>query len=123
MAVPEQVSPVRLASPKSEKAWACCPSPPREADHVSGREGGRAGPHPADATGWNVSYKAGPSFPPHWLTGLSLRAGAASPSRLRDNGSDVTDVTEGGRRGRVWPKTAWEPLVNAPPETPGPPKR
>lgn len=53
---------------------------------------------------------------------MSLRAGAASPSPLSDNGGDVTDVTQTWREGQVWPEVAREPLVNAPPETAGPPK-
>lgn len=75
------------------------PGPPSEADHVPGEPGLQAVPHPADATGRNQSSKAGPSFPPHWRERLSLRPGTASHSRVRDNGGDVTDVTQGWREG------------------------
>lgn len=95
---------------------------PRTPITCQGSRGWQTAPLPADATGRNPSPEAGPSFPPHWRARLSLRAGAASPSRRRDNSGDVTDVTQGWQEGQVWPEAAREPLVNAPPEPPGPPK-
>ena len=95
---------------------------PRKPITCRGSQGRPAAPHPADATGRKTSSKAGPHFPPHWRARVSLRAGAASLSRHRDNGGDVPDMTLGWREGRVWPEEAREPLVNAPPETRSPPK-
>ena len=97
---PERVSPGRLASPAPGESLGLLPQArPRKPITCRGSLGRQAVPHPADATGRNQSSKAGPSFPPHWRERLSLRPGTASHSRVRDNGGDVTDVTQVWREG------------------------